>query len=245
MTKIDRKITSEPTYTSSPKYCLLVFGPEAKSRFWIVQDGDAVYIDRNGNGDLTEAGEKVVREQGDKSGDDTRVRAFDLGELKDGALTHTGLKIMQMKMEADSIGNDREFQRIKSQSGGPWTYWVWVEAARATNPADQLPKTVKYVANGDGLGYLLFGDTAKDAPIIHFNGPWTLGLQDIKQHVEIGKDTMVQIGVGTPGVGAGTFAFVLYPDLIPNDAYPVAELTLPANGSPPPEPIKVIMKKRC
>ena len=56
--KIDRTIAKEPVYQSKPKYCLLVFGPEAKTRVWLVRDGDLLYVDRNGNGDLTEKGER-------------------------------------------------------------------------------------------------------------------------------------------------------------------------------------------
>jgi len=59
LTKIERTIAQEPAYRSAPKYCLLVFGTEAKARKWLVLDGDDVYVDRNGNGDLTEADEKV------------------------------------------------------------------------------------------------------------------------------------------------------------------------------------------
>jgi hypothetical protein len=57
---IDRAIAREPAYKSRPRYCLLVFGPEAKFRVWLVQDGDTLYVDRNGNGDLTEPGEKAT-----------------------------------------------------------------------------------------------------------------------------------------------------------------------------------------
>ena len=61
LTKLDRSIAAEPIYESaSPRYCLLVFGPERKTRVWLVHDGNSLYIDRNANGDLTEAGEKVV-----------------------------------------------------------------------------------------------------------------------------------------------------------------------------------------
>src|SRR5262245_53818136 len=60
LTKIDRTIAKEPAYQTKPKYCLLVFGPEARTRVWLVQDGNTLYIDRNGNGDLTESGEKVT-----------------------------------------------------------------------------------------------------------------------------------------------------------------------------------------
>ena len=59
LTKVDRAIAKEPAYRAKPRYCLLLFGPEAKTRVWLVQDGDTLYMDRNGNGDLTEAGEKV------------------------------------------------------------------------------------------------------------------------------------------------------------------------------------------
>jgi hypothetical protein len=61
LTKIDRTIAKEPAYQSkSPSYGLLVFGPEAKSRAWVVLDGDVLYVDRNCNGDLTEEGERLV-----------------------------------------------------------------------------------------------------------------------------------------------------------------------------------------
>ena len=46
---------------------LLVFGPKAEHRSWLVVDGDGIeadsgrvlYLDRNGNGDLTEPGDRV------------------------------------------------------------------------------------------------------------------------------------------------------------------------------------------
>jgi WD40 repeat protein len=54
LAKIERKIAKEPAYqTKTPKYCLLVFGLDAKTRVWLVQDGDTLYVDRNGSGDLT------------------------------------------------------------------------------------------------------------------------------------------------------------------------------------------------
>src|SRR5438477_11871119 len=57
---IDRTILKEPAYrTGQPKYCLAVFGPKAETRVWMVLDGDTLFIDRNGNLDLTEAGESV------------------------------------------------------------------------------------------------------------------------------------------------------------------------------------------
>src|SRR2546423_845878 len=72
LTKIDRSLKKEPAYQSkSPKYGLLVFGPKAETRIWLVLDvgdelagGDGsktfLYVDRNGDGDLTGPGEKVA-----------------------------------------------------------------------------------------------------------------------------------------------------------------------------------------
>jgi hypothetical protein len=59
LSRIDRTIAKEPRYQHRPKYCLLVLGPKATTRVWLVLDGDRLYIDRNGNSDLTEKGESV------------------------------------------------------------------------------------------------------------------------------------------------------------------------------------------
>src|SRR5262245_18710612 len=58
--KIDRTIAKEPVYESrAPKYCLLVLGPEAKTRLWLVVDGKTLFVDRNGDGELTGPDKRV------------------------------------------------------------------------------------------------------------------------------------------------------------------------------------------
>src|SRR5262245_18776997 len=59
LANIDRSLKKEPAYKSKPKYCLIVFGPEVTARVWMVLDEDTLYVDRDGNGDLTGADEKV------------------------------------------------------------------------------------------------------------------------------------------------------------------------------------------
>jgi len=77
---IDRTVAKEPPYaTKSPSYCLLLFGPQAKARVWLVLDGDKLYVDRNGNGDLTERGECFTRAPGD---DLFRIPDLAVGDAK-------------------------------------------------------------------------------------------------------------------------------------------------------------------
>jgi hypothetical protein len=242
LTQIPRQIAKEPAYqTKTPKYCLLVFGIDAKTRVWLVQDGDALYVDCRGNGDLTGEGQRIkLKQQSDG------FREFDVGDLTIDGLTHKGLSVIQMKASREMVGDDKEWERIKKSGPEPWMWWVRINAERSADDKRDLPKRIGYVANGDGAGMLLFADKAQDAPIIHFNGPFTLALQDRKQRFIPGDKTMFQIGVGPQGLGAGTFAFVLYPDTIPNNVYPQAEITFPAKA-PGQTPVtqKDTLKERC
>jgi hypothetical protein len=74
LSAIPRTIDESPDIQhDAPGYCLLVFGERAQTRAWLVVDGQSVYIDRNANGDLTEAGERIALTPG----------FIDLGEVQD------------------------------------------------------------------------------------------------------------------------------------------------------------------
>jgi hypothetical protein len=69
LAKLNRKILKEPSYTAKqPLYGLLVFGPSADKRVWIVLDKskrdasyyDILYVDRNADGDLTAPDKRLV-----------------------------------------------------------------------------------------------------------------------------------------------------------------------------------------
>lgn len=242
LAKVERTIAKEPVYqTKTPRYCLLTFGPEARFRVWLVQDGDVLYVDRNGNGDLTEKDERIEAKSKEKD-----YRAFEVADLRDGALTHTGLSVGQSRASPDWINNPKEMERIKGVDSEAWTWTVRVAAERSADDKRSLPKHIKYVVNGDSLGNLVFSGRPKDAPVVQLNGPWTIGLQDLRQRFTAGHKSMFQIGVGTPGVGPGTFSFVLYKDTIPNDAYPIAEVTFPPKSRDgKPIAAKFTLDQRC
>jgi len=83
LTKIDRTIAKEPAYKNKPKYCLLLFGPEAKARCWLVVDGDVLYVDRKCDGDLTQPNARVTKHY-------SEFKAVDITE-PDGKTRHTRL----------------------------------------------------------------------------------------------------------------------------------------------------------
>lgn len=62
--KLDRAIAREPAYAGTPHYALIVPDPAGKVRSWAVVDksaaGDVLYFDLDGDGDLTEAGERFT-----------------------------------------------------------------------------------------------------------------------------------------------------------------------------------------
>jgi hypothetical protein len=238
LAKIERKIARQPA-CKAPKYCLLVFGPDAQFRVWLVQDGETLYVDLNGNGDLTEAGEKVAIKQKEKT-----YRSFEAGDLHDGKLRHTGLLVGQMLATPEWVG-DQEFARLKQKGSEPWVWTLGLSAERPADDARKLPRHIKYIINGDGLGMLVFADRPEDAPIVHLNGPWTLGLQDTKGRFVVGEKSQLQIGVGTQGIGAGTFSFVMYANTIPDDVYPLADITFPAKAGGKPITSHAVLKSRC
>jgi hypothetical protein len=47
----------EPRYRTTPAYGLLLLDDDVGKAVWLARDHDTLYVDRNGNGDLTEPGE--------------------------------------------------------------------------------------------------------------------------------------------------------------------------------------------
>ena len=206
LTKIDRTIAKEPAYQSkTPKYGLLVFGPEAKSRVWVVLDGDFLYVDRNCNGDLTEEGERLVinnPKRNDKKNavDSKSVVITDREGVKHQLtfrLTRTGVGLVTRDHGSQYVGS---------------TY------------RDDM----------------MFADRPQDAPIVHLNGPLTLLLVDPPQRWAPGETVELVALFGTPGLGKGTFAYMIqgFP------SRPTAEIQFPANNhGAAPLVVKVALKE--
>jgi hypothetical protein len=219
LTKVDRLLKKEPVYQSkAPKYCLLVFGPEAKTRTWLVLDGDTLYIDRNGNGDLTEKGARVKGEI--RANASKRVADFLAGEVldTDGKTKHTNLSVRQLTLANGKAGHTF----VSATVAGKHTYSV----------AMDLLLGQQFAARPD------------DAPVLHFGGPLRMELA-FPECEELVRGEEIYAMVGTPGLGKGTFASLMH-ETVPADVHPVAEFEFP-NRKPggPVVKLKVLIKDRC
>lgn len=224
LAKIERKIAKEPAYRTKPKYCLLVLGPEAKTRVWLVQDGDTLYVDRNGNGDLTEANEKVMAEKSEDT--EEGVYTFKAGHLPDGKLLHKELTLSIEKIDvwADRDNIIKEFLKKKPKGRG-YTLLLGVEmpGRRGNAIGERVQQRTSFL---DGTGVLQFAERPQDAPIVHFGGPFQVTLFG-SQQLTVDRETDVVLGVGTRGVGPGTFTWTDYENVIPTDIFPTLDIVYP------------------
>lgn len=195
LTKIERTIAKEPVYKSKPKFGLLVFGPEARTRVWLVLDGALVYIDRNGNGNLTEPGAKVAWK----------------GDLKTMAL-------------GSIHGTDGTLRCTVSLRKFPASVRLTV--------FDEV-KRRRYLVGDPDSDPLVFADRPADAPVVHLDGRPAIDLSYYGQ-------LCLRVRVGTPGLGKGTFAALVLPDVTP-----VAEIEFPSKKpGGPPTFVKATLKDR-
>lgn len=250
LAKLDRKLVKQPDYAGEKiGYCLLVFGPKAETKVWLVHDpgkdwfdvkDDVLYIDRNGNGDLTDAGERIaatVRTEeiflSFKPGVETvSLPAFAVGDLvESGGIRHTHLEVNGHGY----LGSQRQFT-ISVKIGGK-----------------HLQST------SDGL--LRFGASPKESPVIHFNGPLALHLNaktgiafvpsdgsppsEEEMVLVPGKSIRISALLGTKGIGSGTFA-ALTANFPPQTVHPVAEFTFPhRDPAQPAIKTKLSLTLRC
>lgn len=242
LSKIERTIRKEPAYQSkTPRYCLLVFGPEANTRIWLVLDGKTLYVDRNGNGDLTEDGEKVIAKKGLEI---VQQDKFEVDEIRDGIWTHKNLVLSVHKADHLPVKYPHVKQTIaRLPEGRSCSLLVDVELPGWKGKGDG--GRTQQVAQVDAHGILSFAEKPQDAPIIHFGGPW-----QIQCHrpipLRVGREDDLFLSLGTPGLGEGTTAHLLYDGTVPENVFPRVEITYPpAKAGEPPLKRLYELKERC
>lgn len=245
--KINRTIGREPAYkTGSPRYGLLVFGLDDRDRVWLVLDGDALYVDRNGNGDLTDPGEQVradKRPGGDPSEDGY---SFDVGALNIRGQVHQALRVwfVPLKQYADGeLGKRPEVKTALARDPRALAAYLGVDVQVPGIKGGGVGGRV--AGPNDQAGILRFADTPAEAPVIHLGGPLQVTFYD-QPTLRAGREHDLVLIVGTPGIGPGTFASIGYEGTVPENAKPVAEVTFPAaRAGDPPIRARFEIKDRC
>jgi hypothetical protein len=223
----------EPTYHSgSPGYCLLLFGPEAKTRVWLVFDGDDLYIDRNANGDLTEEGEKVAPEKKEEVPGGTTRYVFRAGPVTevDGKTRHP-----DVRLDADR-GRD-----------GRWSlYCTSVNVRGKYGETVLTPRRPVRVVAGRPAAGLSLGTKPEEAPVLHFHAPLALTDWPVRP-MELGRGKKGDVQLTIVGKAAdGALAPWVGIDSVPKDVHPVAEIELPSGGErAKPLQVKIVLDQRC
>jgi hypothetical protein len=199
LSKIDRTLKDEPTYTTrTPLFCLLVFGPEAETRVWLVHDGGILHVLDSPDGKAA----PKWRQVGNNGG------SFALGDIRelDGKTIHKNLR----------YSPSSRMMKLSVIVGGK-----------------------RQIAGWDLRGKLAFANSAKEAPVVHFNGPLTLDLFHDQDPLVTGPSELTAV-VGSHGVGPGTFAG-FSTDAYPKGAWPTAVIEFPPKDGDKPIVVKVAL----
>jgi len=241
LTKIERSIAKEPAYDSkSPRYCLMVFGPDAGVKKWLVFDGATLYYDRNGNGDLTEQDERIASVH-------TVENVEDIGTLFVFPLE----PISAEQFKAALANEEEEYALMETR---PWAVWFVRNAAAAESAkkgrlisdedTDRARITMPSGDRGSQFAQPRVAAEARSAPIVHFEGPLTLHVPSLDKAVlHPGEETELNVELVATGLGEGTEIEILY-DKVPEDAHPVVELEFAVAGGER-QKLKFTFDERC
>jgi hypothetical protein len=226
LTKIDRSIPKEPAYHTKPKYCLLVFGPEAKDRVWLVQDGVTLYINVNGGEDwLTQPARSAVRGAVFTLG--WSGEKFRLRELRVGERVHRDLEFTVEDMQQIGRYNEHAKALVKKDPKAKAYYlniYLEVPGFKGTGPDGRVKQIAEY---RDRNGCLQFADRPQDAPILHFGGN-PRGMLELLDGspIQIGRENTLSVSFGSVGIGPGTTTIYELQGA-PKGVHPTLEFTFP------------------
>jgi hypothetical protein len=229
---IDRRIAKEPRYRFQAHYALLVLGPKAEQRSWLVIDGDGtepnsgrvLYLDRNGNGDLTEPGERfeydaeeTAKMQFAGNGGYVGMNVFPLGSV-------AGIKLnFQFWVRKKNYVPDTDWQRriTQERQANHWeTGTLWRIAGKESRA--QIP--------------IVLTERPADAQITHLDGPLTLVLKRGQQErIEpFPKKTLFDVHIATRSLAARNGHYELFAPVtleeVPLGVHPVAVFEFPSKS---------------
>ena len=249
--RIDRSIGKQPTYQSqAPTYALLVFGRNGDDRVWPLRDGDTLFVDRNGNGDLTESGESVKARKTEDSLPEEEGYFFEVGELTLSGRTHKALTVSFYPLSQyfdSSLDSRDDVVRALKHNPRAFAITINVDAEITGIRGGGLGGRVGHkVGPTDLNGLLQFGKSPQTAPVIRIGGPLQITFFSELPKLVRGRTSDFILVVGSPGIGSGTFSSMTYEETIPESAYPLVAISFQdpqEGGDRQPQLIK--LRERC
>lgn len=219
-------LKTEPKYLSEPYYCRIAIGPSQNKVIVTAADIDdmVVYCDLNGNGDLTEDDEWFELEQTSEF-NGTRYLSTTVPEIAQGGDIHTDLKIKY----GHTAGVDGGPDKVKAVFS--MMLWGWDPV---TTDADLVTLKLENVKTD-----------LSEVPLLHFNGPLTMGIYRNVTEMPRGEEMLFYSLVGTAGESGGTLTAVSNTS-ITDDAHPKVEFEFPHKESgKPPIRVSAFLMTRC
>lgn len=243
------KLVKEPKYNGTPGYAVLKFGQKTPHFVWLVHDGETLYLDTNGNGDLTEVGEKFTGKMLGTGAEPTIH--FEIDKLAIGKKLHRGFNLWvtpQKAFEKSPLveGQAEALARIKARPEAlSLRISVEVQAENLQGNGHEN-RVLQYVLNGDDMGLNTLTEEVSKAPVFHFDGPLkflfqTAGAEDWTG----GQEADAYVALMTAGTSPGTsvqFGF----DTLPTSLQPKLTIEyVPTDKTKPVTKDEVKLPERC
>jgi hypothetical protein len=225
LSKIDRKIAVAPKFTAERQfYALLVLGPEATTKVWFVADGDDLFVDRNGNGDLTDDGAPLRAKTSSQGSFIPLSRSWKLDQLAVSprySSIEVSVHFLNPSWRPDlTASNRKHMERFM---------------AAACKIPDVNSASIYVTIDGKRrqFGHGMFRTSREQAPVFHIDGSLTLGALEtiVPDRLERGaQPSDLKVAVGTIGYSPdhpGCLSCLMY-DQLPPDARPVVDVEFPA-----------------
>jgi RNA polymerase sigma factor (sigma-70 family) len=131
--KAEYRLKKEPAYQGRVQYCLLLLGRNAQTRVWLASDGKTMYVDRNGDGDLTQPGEAIPFKPDRDGGFASLTTDRFPGHASDGPHTRLLIAVRQRDWQNNKGG----YWCVRARVGG--RYPMYAFAHKFTQKPDEAP----------------------------------------------------------------------------------------------------------
>jgi hypothetical protein len=215
VSQVDRTISQEPVYQSTPKYSLITLGNSRDVKVWMVEDGRRLFIDKNANGDLADDGPPI---------EPSKVRrldanGWDFEYLLDAITPANGTRHSNFVLRRWNY-NDKEDSYGLSLSvyGQMPMYAGWFGTFWSTN--------------------------REHAPVIHFGGPFTPKVLRRKEFTLGESQQRLSLCFVNPGSGEGAVSRLSI-DALPRFVVPELTIEWPTAGGRVPLRTSHPLTQRC